>query len=222
MEKYNCKEVKMKKLIYVMSVLVLCCVLTSASTQKVEFIGDWEEGETLYSEDYNIEDGYFYGRDVYPLRTSTQNRREKVCEIYTKTRYKRVCTENTNGYREVKRYRCSSHGYPWSEVTCEWVTYQIPTRSKKICKRVPYEKEYKKCKWIRTNKVKIGCQNPSGYTNQLNLENFKYSKDGINWLQVPYYNKRIYLEHTLVKFKLEIPEECSPKYNFNKAIYIRD
>ena len=66
------------------------------SPQNVHFNGVFQNGTTLYSDSLNIDDGYIFGRDVYPIRNNT---REKICEIKNRTKTERVCTNNTTEFR---------------------------------------------------------------------------------------------------------------------------
>lgn len=202
-------------------VVLLSLSTLDARTFFVKFDGEWKENTTLFSKWYSVDKGWIWGKDVYPIRKPWMNKREKVCYAYNKTRYKRVCRENTDGYRIVRRYVCRRRGLDY-KIECEWIEKKIPTKRKWICERIPYQKQYKKCRWITKNRVKIGCMNPNGvYTNQLSLENFKYTLDEVNWFNIPYPQNKLELTNTTIKFRLDIPAECSPKYKYNRAIRIR-
>lgn len=69
-------------------------------------------------------------------------------------------------------------------------------------------------------KSRRGCMNPDGsYTNQLKLMNFKYTTDGVNWNTIPYLPKAKYVTGCY-QFKVDIPDNCIPSYDINKAIYL--
>ncbi|MDD5191950.1 MAG: hypothetical protein PHH54_05000 [Candidatus Nanoarchaeia archaeon] len=181
------REIKLilSLLIFVASIIPI--IHAQPYSINVEFNGNFINGTTLYSDVYII-DGYLYGKDVYPIRDSSQNQRQKICEIYYKNKTKAECT---------------------------WLP-----GPKRICTKIPYVKEYQKCKWIIINPVKIACNNTiKGYKNQLKLENFKYSLDNSTWQEIPYHE--ISINSTSVYFKLDIPQLCSPEYYMNKAIFIR-
>lgn len=157
----------------------------------VHFNGDWEPGTTLYSNWVTVSN-YFYGKDAYPIRDSTQNQRQKVCTTEYREKRSRVC------HYEI-----------------------INNKKKRICETEITLIPYQKCKYFIINPVKIGCLNPNGvYTNQLSLYNFYYSFDGINWNNIPYPNDKISTINSQVIFKVEIPEICSPAYTINSAVYI--
>lgn len=182
----------MKKFMWlVLGIFILSFSFVSA-LDNVNFNGNWSPGDTLYSDNLFISDGYFYGKDVYPIRNC---HKETVCKSY-EYHYEKVCLKYSDSTG-----RCIKH------------------QKNKIIDG---------CKRYGTISVceKIGCtacMNPNGeYTNQLRLENFQYSLDGINWNEVPYKNDRIYLENSSIQFRLIIPSECSPEYYFNKAIYYNE
>lgn len=171
----------------------------------VEFNGDWNPGTTLESSWVHV-DGFFYGKDVYKDRSSITT--ERVCTNKTITYKEPVCDVTTTYITRLVRIR---HGTV--------VTYENRTRArtKKECHLETKTKIVESCRNVRT---KIGCMNPNGiYTNQLSLGNFEYSLDGLTWNQVPYPNDKILINDDVL-FRLNIPEECSPVYFYNKAIFI--
>lgn len=164
---------------------ILFISIASAQTQYVSFNGDFQEGSTLFSDSYSFDFVKLSGKDVYPIRDSSMNKRIKTCTTIYKEKTKRVC-QRIDGKRK-----------------CSVITYEIPKTT---------------CKYMRQNAVNVSCLNPNGeYTNQLRLENFYYSIDGVNWVQVPYQTISLYNE-TNLQFKLIIPDKCSPTYSIDKAI----
>lgn len=107
----------------------------------------------------------------------------------------------------------------------------------RTCTKIYETVTEKKCRWVHRQRVctlterqklvrtlctkptlEIGCMNPDGkYTNQLNLMNFEYSLDGGAWQTVPYEKTEV---NGAVNFRLNIPSDCKPTYNYNEVISI--
>ena len=196
--------------------------VSAATTNYVSFYGVWGNGSTMYSNVHFIENGTIYGKDAYSLTSSGQNARVRECYNITKVRTRRECYNNTLGYRVVTRRRCSRIGGIFGETVCEEKQYNVTTRRKKICQRVPYNKTYTRCKWVRANQTSIGCNNSDGtFTNKLSLSNYQYSFDNSTWVQVPYVGDAVAVWNKNVTFKLDIPKLCNNKYKYNRAVKIR-
>jgi hypothetical protein len=159
----------------------------------VEFNGNFVNGTTLYSDVYFI-NGSIYGRDVYPNRSTIQ--KNPVCENETISFMNKTCVNKTIGYRIINSTNISI-----IIKSCSW---QKVDKNVTICRNVT---------------TPIICKNPFGkYTNQLSLNNFKYSTDNSSWNNITY--SKIYINESLVYFKVDIPSVCSPEYYINKAIFI--
>lgn len=182
-----------KKLIGFLTVFVLTISigLTAASTEYVEFNGEWSNGTVLYSDVFPVGDYSFVGSNVYPIRPVAKNCITKTeCAAYN-YHYETSCVKY-NGDRCVLKMI--------SRVIDGCKTY----RTRNIC-----------------TSPKIGCMNPitGTYTNQLSLKTYQYSVDGgTSWSIVPYGKTTI--EDSSLQFKLEIPSVCSPEYYMNKAILL--
>lgn len=161
---------------------------------KVFFNGEWVNGITLYSDTIHISNGYIFGKDVSPDRSTITQ--ERVCETTYKQKTRRVCERVVINGRTKRQ--------------CHTEYYQVPKT---------------KCKTVKTPTY---CLNPNGdYTNSLRLENFKVSFDGgSTWEDIPYKPSRsngyykLIVTNEDVKFKVEIPEMCSPEYLIDDAITI--
>lgn len=186
------------KLILVFFSFVICMLMiptihAQPSSVNVEFNGNFINGTVLYSDVYII-DGYIYGKDVYPNRSSIQ--KINVCKNRTISTIQKICYNKTI-YRII-------NGNSTSIII-------------KSCSRQKVNQNVTVCRNITDS---IGCMNPSGkYTNQLALSNFKYSLNNSTWQEIPYHE--IGINSSSVYFKLEIPSLCSPKYYINKAIFIK-
>lgn len=185
----------MNKLILYIPFLFLMIGGVLALQQSVTFNGDWKEGTTLYSQVYPSGDYTIYGRDVYPDRSAIQPQTCTIQEVCSKYSYHYV----TN----CKKYNV-------------WGKCVIFSRIKINDGCLSYTQK-KTC----SPGTKILCKNPSTgiYTNQLSLTSFKYSIDGITWKSIPYSRDGTDVSGEL-RFKLDIPNICSPKYFYNDAIII--
>ncbi len=188
----------------------------------VSFSGVWAKGEAFYTSEYAIKTNVtFYGENIFPAKLFSQNRLEKVCENYTRTKYKRVCVNNTLGYRQVIKKTCKRVGGVSGETICEEKSYNVTTRAKQICTREQYEEQYEKCKWVRIFKKRIGCIGPNGvYTNKIGFENLEYSLDNGDWEQVPCEKDRITVTGNSIRFRLNIPFECDIPIDHFDAIRV--
>ena len=185
----------------------------SASTTNVHFNGVFENGTTLYSNPFNIADGYIYGRDVYKIR-STIAPPQQICTLSNITYKEPVCILNVTATKSrIVRVR---HG---NNVTYVNVTRDI------VKKKCHIENKTKEVQTCRTISQPIGCLNPSGiFTNQLELSNFGYSTDsGITWNPIPYFvflPDRVHIISSSVLFRVVIPAICYPQYSIDSAITV--
>lgn len=202
----------MKAFLFVI-IFISVLVFVTATEENVIFNGDFLSNTTLYSNTSFFSQVNFTGRDVYPIRTSDQNIRIKNCTTQYRNDTKRMCVSEIIGYKEKTRRVCRTQN---RQTTCTTETYLVPIK-KRVCETVITLKPYEKCTYITLNQTVIGCQNPTGNpTNQLKLENFFYTIDEINWGVVPY--TKINFTDVNLTFKVDIPLNCSPEYDINKAI----
>ncbi len=69
------------------------------------------------------------------------------------------------------------------------------------------------------------CKNPSGVnTNALLSENFEYQISGEDWKEIPKSDNdwTFNIKDQDVRFRVTIPEYCTPKYDLDKAIVITE
>lgn len=207
----------MSKILISFLAIVLLSSMVMASSTFITFNGNWQNGDTLYSDSISINNSYLYGNDVYPVRDSSQNIRIKNCTIEYKQSTKNVCSTIIVGYSERTRRTCKSQN---NEQICTTETYLVQ-KNKRVCEKQNISKPYEKCSYITINPIIFGCLNPSGeYTNQLKLENFKYTMDGIVWKDILYFPNKLKIYNENIIFKLDIPLNCSPEYYYNKAVII--
>lgn len=182
----------------------------------VDFNGDFEEGVTLYSDWIDVSGGKLMnGRDVYPIRP-TGMERERVCETTNRTQRVRDC--------EIIEYDSVRTCYDLGgdEQYCK-VSDLPRSRKSSICTTEIIEVPVERCRYV-WNSTYHGalCANPtSGHTNQLNLENFKYSYDNVTFHDVPYIHSKVNLSGGDVLFRLTIPDPCYPEYSYNDAVFIQ-
>jgi hypothetical protein len=203
----------MKRYLVAMILGIFALSFMSAYTSySPEFNGDWENGAILTTDFYHIDDGMFYSKNAYPIKG------EKVCETNYKTMKKRVCEVQVSYIDRTKTVCKRIDG----QMTCEKQTYQYPVR-RNICHYETYEKPYTRCQY--TN-LPIICENPSGEkTNALLSENFEYQMQGEDtWNAMPTLREdwSFNLKNEDVRFRVTIPEVCSPKYDIDKAIVITE
>lgn len=184
---------------YLLIFLVSLSLISIASAEQINitFNGDWANNVSLFSDSIYVNNGFIFGSDVYPI-TVPQTRVQSCVTTY-KEKTKRVCEIVVVDGRRRRQ--------------CHIETYQIP-------KTV--------CRWTTSPPVTYACLNPNGeYTNQLRLENFKFSIDNsTTWQPVPYeathFNNytRMFLNNITAIFRVDIPPVCSPTYEINKSIKI--
>lgn len=206
--------------ILAVTIFVFSVASMSAFIQdNVEFgNSQFEEGKTLYSGPYNVDFGQVYGKDVYPVSSNT-GQRVKVCEVINKTKKQRVCRPNDLGYVNKTKTRCYTQGAN-RPIVCEQVVYQQRVRSSRICEYVEVVTPVTKCSYVRVNpNIPVLCENPTGNpTNSLKLENFQLSFDNSSWQDIPYSENKLTIHNENVYFKVNIPNNCSPTYDIDKAI----
>lgn len=181
-----------QKYIYfsILLTFVISLSLITASSEYVVFDGNWENGTTLFSKIYDSGNYTLFSKSVYPIRPIS-----------------RECTTTTI---------CSSYNYHYEKECLKYSGSRcILTTTHRVIDSCKTYRNITKC-----ISPKVGCVNPETgvYTNQLSLYAYKYSTDGVNWVQVPF--NILKLDDTQVQFKLDIPNECSPEYYKDKAILI--
>lgn len=213
----------MKRIFVFLIFCLLCLSLVKAYTfTEVQFNGDWNNGTILTSNWYKVSNGTFYAKNAYPIREEGMNKRVKVCDTTYLEKSRRVCEKVFTGYKDKTKRICYRQG---NKRYCERIVYQVEVY-KRQCHIEHYLKPKTKCKYIYlSDYVKIGCMNPSGvYTNALLYENFEYKIYGENiWKPMPTTILGLWevlLNNKWVQFRVIIPEECSPKYDINKAVFI--
>jgi len=198
--------------VVLLSVVLLTSFVSAYKTYNVEFNGEWENGAVLKSDFYQIYDGNFYAKNAYPIKNT-----EKVCTTTFKDYKKRVC-ETEIIYKERTRKVCKRIG---ATTDCEIELYQYPTR-KITCRYEVYQKPRTTCKYVD---LELMCENPSGVkTNALLSENFQYQVPGGTWEPVPTSMEdwSFSVINQKVRFKVTIPEHCTPEYDINKAVVIQE
>jgi hypothetical protein len=177
----------MKKIIFGV-ILSSLFLISMIHAEQVTFNGKFNPGVTLYSDWYFI--NQTFAKDVYPIRGIQFCETQQKCSIYN-YHYIKTCIKFN------QRGQCSI--YKTTKITDNCKTYT----NIQVCKN--------------TKSYAAICYNPKGLaTNQLSLNNFFYSTDGINWNQVKYgYN---YYPTIEAQFKVVIPSVCTPTYDINKAI----
>jgi hypothetical protein len=188
----------MKNKILLFAILMSLICIPGILAYTINFNGEFKQGTTLYSDTYNI-NSYFQGKDVYKIKNSILNK--VVCKNETITYYNYSCENKSIGYKYVYV----------NGIKTKVIIYSIVCSNKKViglrevCKNVSSP---------------IICYNPITHanTNQLSLTNFEYSLDEINWIRVPY--SRLYINNTDIRFRVNIPSQCSPVYDINNSISI--
>jgi hypothetical protein len=198
-----------------------------------QFNGNWSYGIALYTNLFciaNLTNLTVYGRDVYPINTNCST--IPVCSRYNYTSEK-ICTKN---YSDP----CKKYNYHYEKQCIRFNKYGICTSYNKL--RINencsiYREDL--CKNYKTIKIKGNCTNYRNqtlcttnsttgcldsitglYTNQLSLSNFKISIDNNSWESIPYENNPKKINNSTIQFKLNIPNNCTPSYEINKAIYM--
>ncbi len=202
------------------SVIFLVNFVSALNISNARFNGEWQKGTTLYTNWYNITNGSFYGKNAYPIKTPDMNEREEVCNTTYQEKRKRVCETEITGYKNRTRKICWREN---RERVCETTVYQVPIK-KRVCYYETYFKPYTKCRYVFVGpRVNISCQNPSGISNALYLENFWYKINGGAWNNsMPTKYQKINVVGELVWFRVDIPVNCSPEYDINKNVFIED
>lgn len=200
-------------------------------SEPINFLGDFMPGNTLYTNWIKVgldapddvsADINLYGKDAYPDRNNLPiecneyTKKERVCERIpyerTSCRRKRVCTRVPYNYtnrrgRTYIRYRRECEYI----IRCRtWITY------KRECH---YEySTIEKCRKVG----KFMCPT----TNNLDLSNFRYTLNGIDWYNIPY-KPNIITINTLtpsqsfwIKFKVDIPVPCFGEYKIDDSIFL--
>jgi len=179
----------MKAFLFVIIFMSLL-VFVTATEKHVIFNGDFFSNTTLYSNISFFSQVNVTGKDVYPIKENCTN--IVVCNRYNYTTNK-TCLN-------------------YSERTGRCIKWQ----KEKINFGCIKYKTIRKCNpLINTT---ILCQNPTGpITNQFSLGNFYYTiNNGTNWTAMNY--SRLIFYNITIQFKVNIPFNCSPTYDINKAI----
>ena len=193
-------------LLMIISIALLVSIvgMVLATSEYVIFNGQWGNGTTLFSNMSYFVQVNFTGKDAYPIRENCTT--ETVCRSWNYY-YNKTCLKySTRTTNRDGTPRC-----------IKWKREKIITD----CKRY---RDITRCSRIQNSK--IICYNPNGEkTNQLRLENFFYTINntidgGTSWNAVLY--TKINLTETNLTFKVDIPVNCTPTYDINKAIRIDD
>ena len=78
--------------------LVILTFNVNALIQEISFNGTFQNGTSLFSDPIFIETGFFYGRDVFPVR-------ERICENVTEIKQSRVCHQTS---MITKKFSCET------------------------------------------------------------------------------------------------------------------